>query len=163
MSSSGAVLLAALFLVVTLAVACSDESTEPTGETSGSGPSREETSTSSPTSSPSGGETTEDTAPPDATLGSGSDRPSTALRVEGAPSTTFSGICSVGTKDNVLSGQVPKVFAFNLRGRRLSCRIQKQDAGSGVLKVILTADGTTRSVQQTNSPSGTISISYQSQ
>jgi hypothetical protein len=83
------------------------------------------------------------------------------LRLEGDPKTTFSGLCTVGGEENVLSGRVPKRYAFDLDGQRLTCRIQKQDSGKGELKVILTANDTTRSVQQTSTHKGLINISYQ--
>ena len=87
-------------------------------------------------------------------------RPEVVLRLEGGPKTTFSGLCSVGDAQNVLGGRVPKRFTFDLQGRGLSCRIQKRDEGRGALKVVLVAGNTTRSVQQTNSPGGTINLSY---
>jgi hypothetical protein len=60
----------------------------------------------------------------------------------------------------VLRGQVPKRFAFYLKGRQLTCRIEKRDGGTGDLEVILVAGEATRSVQQTNAPGGVISVSY---
>jgi hypothetical protein len=88
------------------------------------------------------------------------DSPGIMLRLEGDPKTTFSGICTVGGREDVLSGRVPKRYAFDPKGQKLSCRIQKQDSGRGSLKVILTANDTTRSVQQTNTRGGVIHISY---
>ena len=82
------------------------------------------------------------------------------LRLEGGPRTTFSGLCSVGDEQSVLEGKVPKRFTFDPRWRELSCRIQKRDDGRGALKIILIAGNTTRSVQQTNAPGGTINLSY---
>ena len=106
-------------------------------------------------------ETTGDSSPPEVTLGDGPDgEPEVMIRLEGAPETRFSGLCSVGDEQNVLSGQVPKRFTFDLKGRELSCRIEKQDEGTGDLKVVLVAGDTTRSVQQTNSPGGVIKVSY---
>ena len=66
----------------------------------------------------------------------------------------------MGEQRNVLSGPVPKRFAFHLKGRQLSCRIEKQDGGTGDLKVVLVVGKTTRSIQQTNVPGGIISVSY---
>ncbi len=147
-------------VLLLLAGACSGEQ----GREGGSAPpektGREESTRSSPATVRE--ETTEDTAPPEATLGSGPEPPDVVLRIEGSRKTTFSGICAVGGEENVLSGKVPKRFTFDLpEGRRLSCRIEKQDSGKGELKVILTANGTTRSVQQTTSSGGVINVSYQ--
>ncbi len=150
-------LVAALLTVLLLAGAsCSgDESGERT-RPKNTGP-EEGTLVSSTT----GQEKTEGAPPPEATLGKGPDSPGIVLRLEGDPKTTFSGICTAGGRENVLSGRVPKRYTFDPRGERLSCRIQKQDSGEGRLKVILTANDTTRSVQQTNTRGGVINISYQ--
>jgi hypothetical protein len=110
------------------------------------------------TSSKTGREKTENTSPPEATLGRGPVSPGIVLRLEGDPKTTFSGICTVGGKENVLSGRVPKRYVFKVKS--LSCRIQKQNSGKGSLKAILTANNTTRSVQQTSTRGGVIHISY---
>jgi hypothetical protein len=151
-------LVAALLTVLLLAEACSGdgsgEGSSPTGRTTGP----EETTLASLTTEQ---EKTDNTSPPEATLGAGPDSPDVVLRLEGDPKTTFSGICTVGGKENVLSGRVPKRYTFDPRGRRLSCRIQKQDSGRGSLKVILTANDTTRSVQQTSTRGGVMNISYQ--
>ena len=151
-------LVAALLAVLLLAEACSDES-------SGDRPRSEDTTGQeggTPASLTTVQEKTEDTSPERATLGKGPGPPGIVLRLEGDPKTTFSGICTVRGKESVLSGRVPKRYAFRPRGQKLSCRIQKQDSGRGSLKVILTANDTTRSVQQTSSPGGVIHLSYQS-
>jgi hypothetical protein len=150
-----ATLVAAVLTVLLLAGACSgDESGErPRSQGKNTGP---EEGTLVP--STTGQEKTERTSPPEATLGKGPDSPGIVLRLEGDPKTTFSGICTVGGEENVLSGRVPKRYTFE--GQKLSCRIQKQDSGRGSLKVILTAGDTTRSVQQTNTRGGVIHISY---
>ncbi len=151
--------LAAMVLLVVLlfAGACSDGPGKgphpPKGKTGGAGEA-----TSAPITVP---ETTGDSPPPEVTLGDEPDgTPAVAIRLEGDPKTTFSGLCSVGEEHNVLSGRVPKRFTFDLKGRKLSCRIEKQDQGEGDLKVVLVAGDTTRSVQQTNSPGGVINVSY---
>jgi hypothetical protein len=153
-------LAAALLTLLLLAGGCSgedpDQGTGPAGETTGP----EETTTVASLSTEQ--ETTEDTSPRKATLGKGPDSPGVVLRLEGDRETTFSGICTVGGKESVLSGRVPKRYTFDLNGQRLSCRIQKQDSGRGSLKVILTANDTTRSVQQTNTRGGDINLSYDS-
>ncbi len=113
----------------------------------------------SPTTGP---ETTGETSPPEVTLGQDpGERPEVVIRLEGDPETTFTGLCSVGGEQNVLSGRVPKRFAFDPAGRRLQCRIEKRDEGEGELKVVLVASEATRSVQQTNSPGGVINLAYQ--
>lgn len=112
----------------------------------------------SPTTGP---ETTGDTSPPEVTLGQDpGERPEVVIRLEGDPETTFTGLCSVGQEQNVLSGRVPKRFTFDLAGERLECRIEKRDEADGDLKVVLVAGDTTRSVQQTNAPGGVINLSY---
>ena len=147
-------LVAALLAVLLLAGACDS------GERSGSTGRTDNPEERSPTYPTTGQETTESTPPPEATLGAEPASPGVVLRIEGDPETTFSGICTVGGKESVLSGRVPKRYAFDLRRQRLSCRIQKQDSGSGTLKVILTTNDKTRSVQQTNSRDAFINVSY---
>jgi hypothetical protein len=106
-------------------------------------------------------ETTGDSRPPEVTLGDDAGgEPDVMIRLEGDPETTFSGLCSVGEAQKVLSGQVPKRFEFDLKGQQLSCRIEKRDNEKGDLKVVLAAGETTRSVQQTNTPGGVINVSY---
>jgi hypothetical protein len=106
-------------------------------------------------------ETTGDSRPPEVTLGNDSGGESDVMiRLEGDPGTTFSGLCSVGEAQKVLSGQVPKRFEFDLKGQQLSCRIEKRDDEKGDLKVVLATGETTRSVQQTNTPGGVIKVSY---
>jgi hypothetical protein len=149
----------ALLVAVSLAWACSGDPGRETGATQSS-PSFEEGTLAS-TKTVQEEETKGSSPLPEATLGAGGDSPGVVLSLEGDPKTTFSGICTVGRKESVLSGRVPKRYAFDLNGKKLSCRIQKQDPGRGELKVILTADDTTRSVQQTSSRDGFINISYQ--
>jgi hypothetical protein len=147
-----------LLAVLLFAGACSDDLQDrPRDETKA--PNGE---TGAPTPSPqSGQEVTEDTAPPEVTLGHDpGGRPKVVIRLEGDPKTSFTGLCSVGQKQNVLSGRVPERFTFDLAGERLECRIEKRDEDEGDLKVVLVAGDTTRSVQQTNSPDSAINISY---
>jgi hypothetical protein len=154
-----AILPAATVLIVLLLVgACSDgEKTRKDGN-----PPEQKTEVVEETTSPTTMlETTEDTQPPEVTLGDdGGGEPEVVIRLEGDPETTFSGLCSVGTEQKVLSGQVPKRFEFALKGRQLSCRIEKRDDKSGDLKAVLIAGEATRSVQQTNTPGGLIEVSY---
>src|SRR5829696_5413264 len=149
---------AVMLLLVTLLFvgACSDDTTSPDKAPKEKTEIPQET-TSSPSTSL---ETTGDSPPPEVTLGDDPDgNHEVVIRLEGDPKTTFSGLCSVGEEQNVLSrGQVPKRFTFDLKGRELSCRIEKRDEGKGDFKVVLIAGNATRSVQQTNSPGGVIKV-----
>jgi hypothetical protein len=104
----------------------------------------------------------ERTSPPEGTLREGTDGTGNAvLRLEGDPRTTFSGVCTVGGGEQVLTGRVPKEFAFDLEeGSSLECRIEKRDAGRGSLNAVLTVDDNTRSVQQIDREGGIIELSY---
>jgi hypothetical protein len=147
-----------LLIVLLFAGACSND-----GKTrKGDNPPEQKTEVAEETTSPTTMiETTESTQPPEVTLGDDTGgKPDVVIRLEGDPTTTFSGLCSVGAQQNVLGGQVPKRFEFDLRGRRLSCRIEKRDNKKGGLKVVLIAGESTRSVQQTNKPGGVIKVSY---
>jgi len=141
-----------------LAASCSDGPDPSGGGTGSTRSSGQEESTR--VTVPEGPETTGDAPPPEATLGEAPDSPAVLLRLEGDPGTTFSGICDVGGKESVLSGRIPKHYAFDPRGQRLSCRIKKRDSGGGNLKVILIAGDTTRSVQQTNTRGSVVNVSY---
>jgi hypothetical protein len=149
-----------LFAVLLFVGACSDETRNPDKENNPPGEKTEVTEeTTSATTT--GLETTEKSPPPEITLGDDpGGKPVVVIRLEGDPETTFSGLCSVGEEQIVLSGRVPKRFAFDLKGRQLSCRIEKRDGGTGDLKVVLVAGDATRSVQQANAPGGVISVSY---
>jgi hypothetical protein len=152
---------AMLLLAVLLFVgACSDETSNPDKE---SNPPKEKTEVTEETASAptTALETTGESPPPEIILGNDTGgKPDVVIRLEGDPETTFSGLCSVGEVDSVLSGQVPKRFAFDLKGRQLSCRIEKRDGGTGDLEVVLVAGEATRSVQQTNAPGDVIKVSY---
>ncbi len=151
--------VALLFAVLILLGACSGE-TGQNGQNAGN-PGRDEREPRGETMPPTPGPETTAEGPPKITLGEEpGGRPEVVLRLEGGPRTSFSGLCSVGDEQSVLDGQVPKRFTFDPGGQELSCRIQKRDDGRGALKIILIAGNTTRSVQQTNAPGGTISVSY---
>ena len=157
-----AILPAAMLLLAVLLFvgACTEDSKNPERDD----PPKEKKELTEETTSlaTTGLETTGDSQPPEVTLGDDKGgQPEVVIRLEGDPKATFSGLCSVGAEQKVLSGQVPKRFAFDLKGRQLSCRIEKQDGSTGDLKVVLVAGETTRSVQQTNSPGGVIKISYE--
>ena len=145
-----------LLTVLLLVVACTD------GPDKKHNPPEQKTEIPEETTSPpSTGLETTGNSPPEVTLGDDTGgKPEVLIRLEGDPKTTFSGLCSVGEDRSVLSGQVPKRFTFDLKGRKLSCRIEKRDGGKGALKVVLVAGDATRSVQQTNSLGGVIKVSY---
>jgi hypothetical protein len=150
-----------LLLAVLLFVgACSEMTKNPDKGISHTNKNTEvtEETTSAPTTAL---ETTGESPPPEITLGDdASGKPDVVIRLEGDPETTFTGFCSVGEESRVLSGQVPKRFAFYLKGRQLTCRIEKRDGGTGDLEVVLVAGESTRSVQQTNAPGDVIRVSY---
>jgi hypothetical protein len=150
-----------LLLAVLLFVgACSEITKNPDKGNNRANKNKEvtEETTSAPTTAL---ETTGESPPPEITLGDdASGKPDVVIRLEGGPETTFTGLCSVGEESRVLSGQVPKRFAFYLKGRQLTCRIEKRDGGTGDLEVVLVAGETTRSVQQTNAPGDVIRVSY---
>jgi hypothetical protein len=157
-----AIVPAAMLLIAVLLLvgACSGETSN---TDKNNNPPREKTDVTEETrSAPTHGlETTGQSLHPEITLGDDpSGKPDVVIRLEGDPKTTFSGLCSVGDKPSVLSGQVPKRFEFYLKGRQLSCRIEKRDGGTGDLQVVMVAGEATRSVQQTNAPGGVIRVSY---
>lgn len=149
-------LLAFLLMAVLVAGGCSEEDVSGQ-ETSGdflegtlSSPEGEPETTPQTTGPP---ETTEITETPVGTS-------EAILRLEGNPETTFSGICTAGTEESIISGRVPQRYRFDLNGESLSCRIQKRDPGDGNLRVVLLAGESTRSVQQTRSRDSVIQLSY---
>ena len=151
---------ALLFSMLLLVGACSSEPSGNAGE--GGGDPRGNADTGArPTTVAQPETTAEEGTTPRITLGEEpGDQPEAVLRLEGGRRTTFSGLCSVGDQQNVLSGRVPKRFTFDLNGSELSCRIEKRDENRGALRVVLIAGDTTRSVQQTNSPGAAMNISY---
>ncbi len=152
---------ALLFALLLLLGACGGETTGQGDGGQGNGVRGERGEPEGETMPTTSGPETTAEGPPKITLGEEpGGQPEVVLRLEGGPKTTFSGLCSVGDEQSVLDGRVPKRFTFDPRGRELSCRIQKRDRGRGALKIILIAGDTTRSVQQTNSPGGTINLSY---
>jgi hypothetical protein len=81
----------------------------------------------------------------------------TLLRVEGGQRTRFSGLCTAGNREYVISGSPSKTYAFEASS--FSCRIKKQDPGAGNLKVTMVSGDSTRSVQQTNAQGGILNVS----
>lgn len=80
------------------------------------------------------------------------------LRVEGGKSTRFSGLCTVGDREYVISGAPSRTYTFE--DRPFSCRIRKQDSNDGNLKVTVISGDSTRSVQQTNAEDGIVDVSH---
>lgn len=154
-----------ILLLSLLVVGCSEEDS---GEDSDSpGTTRGPTGNTLASAGPSG--TTRGDRPPnvgggersgDVPEGAPRPRPDAVLRIEGGENTTFSGICAVGQRENVIGGEVPKRYAFDLDGQQLSCRIQKRDDGAGNLRVVLLAGDRTRSVQQTTTRDNIIRLVY---
>lgn len=83
-----------------------------------------------------------------------------SLRIEGAESTRFSGICMVGDRQEIISGSPPKSYSFE--DRPFTCNVEKQDSRSGNLQITVVSGDSARSVQQTNAEGGTIEISHES-
>jgi hypothetical protein len=90
--------------------------------------------------------------------GAGSSGQGILLRVEGGQGIRFSGLCTVGDREYVISGAPSKTYTFE--DRPFSCRIQKQDSTGGNLKVTVVSGDSTRSVQQTNAEGGTVDVSH---
>lgn len=80
------------------------------------------------------------------------------LRVEGGKGTRFSGLCTVGDREYVISGAPVKTYSFERQP--FSCRIQKQDSTGDNLKVTVISGDSTRSVQQTNAEGGIVNVSH---
>jgi hypothetical protein len=79
--------------------------------------------------------------------------------VEGDPQTEYSGVCRVDETEDRFGGEVPASKTYNVGDGRLDCRIRKESAGPGSLKVFLVSGGD-RVVQRTNAEGGTIELSY---
>lgn len=141
-----------LFTTLLLAAGCSEDTTQ-----------RERTRefVEGTLSLPEAPETTGGVTNAGSTVGStDATQPDVLLRLEGDPEVRFSGICTAGTEDNVISGQVPARYRFDLNGQNLSCRVQKRSPGNGSLRVVLLAGDSTRSVQQTEARDNVLNISY---
>ncbi len=147
-------MLAAFLVVVLLASGCSGDEAGSTGTGSTEFPARTLAATPETTASTS---LTTPAPPPSGTTAGAS---GVVLRIEGDAGTNFTGVCTTGTEDSVLVGQVPKSYDFDLRGQALSCQIKKQSPGNGSLRTVLLAGGNTRSIQQTQSQESIINVSY---
>lgn len=81
------------------------------------------------------------------------------LRLSGDQGVPFSGVCSLGEKQREITGQTPRSFEFDLKGRELSCKVSKQGTRGDELEVVLNGEDI-RSVQQLGSAEGTVSLTY---
>jgi hypothetical protein len=82
------------------------------------------------------------------------DHPSkVTLKVAGDQGTAFSGVCSVGRREEVLEGRTPERRTYDLEGGKLECKIQK--ASAGTLEVVLTGEGI-HAVQRSNAQGGAV-------
>ena len=84
------------------------------------------------------------------------------LKIEGSPGTEFSGTCTIGGKEEKVSGRVPKRLIYEPDGQRLECEIRKQSSNSGEMKVEFSAGGHTNSVQRTSTQGGSLTLRYES-
>jgi hypothetical protein len=75
------------------------------------------------------------------------------LKVTGDQGTSFSGVCSVGEREEAIEGRVPERYAYEPGDARLECEIRKKDAGA--LEVVVTGEGI-HSVQRSNAQGGTV-------
>lgn len=83
-----------------------------------------------------------------------SDKAQARLEITGSPGGAFSGSCTIGDDDSEgISGEVPRSFTYDLKGRPLNCEI----GSDGDLRVELTV-GNTHSVQSISG--GTLNLTY---
>jgi hypothetical protein len=75
------------------------------------------------------------------------------LKLAGDQGTPFSGVCSVGGREEVLEGRVPEHHVYEPGDAKLECEIRKE--GAGALEVFVTGEGV-HSVQRTNSQGSTV-------
>ncbi len=162
-STSRRILAGVIFSLAVLVLAsCTEEGDTTKTDRTSPGGRVENTATIKTTPSTTNPQEDEDDTP-EGTLKEMTEAPEVVVRLEGAPKTSFRGLCSVGGSDEVLGGQVPKRFTFYLQGGELTCRIQKKGSVGGELKIILLDGDQTRSVQSTRTSGGTINLSYSSE
>jgi hypothetical protein len=86
------------------------------------------------------------------------------LKLEGSPTTEFSGTCIVGGKEEKkFSGRVPKRLIYELDGQPLECEIRRQSSNSGQMEFEFSVGDDTNSVQQTSTQGGSLSLRYDGQ
>lgn len=91
--------------------------------------------------------------------GERSGRGDVTLRIQGDQGARFSGACSVGEERRELSGQAPESFEFDLKGRELSCEINKQGSRSDELEIVLSGENV-HAEQRLTGEQGTSKITY---
>lgn len=92
---------------------------------------------------------------------SGLDPYRTTIRLEGREGIRFGGDCAFGARSRRIEGTVPDRVTIHTGGSKLACRIEKNgDDEAGELRVVLTSDGRTRSVQQSDANRREVSVSY---
>lgn len=80
------------------------------------------------------------------------------LKVGGDPGTAFSGVCSLGKKEQTIGGSVPERYVFEPRDTGLECEIGKK--GGGALEVVVAGDNV-RSVQRSGGAGeGTVRFAF---
>ncbi len=89
----------------------------------------------------------------------GDERADVTLRIRGDQGACFSGACSVGEERREISGQAPESFEFDLKGRELSCEIDKQGSQSDELEVVLSGENV-HAEQRLTGEQGTSKITY---
>ena len=78
------------------------------------------------------------------------------LEIRGSPGREFSGSCAIGDEEpEDISGQVPKRYTYNLRGRSLDCQI----SSDGDLQAELTVGENAHSIQSISG--GTLNLTYE--
>lgn len=87
------------------------------------------------------------------------ERADVTLRIQGDKGARFSGACSVGEERREISGQAPESFEFDLKGRELSCEIDKQGSQSDELEVVLSGENV-HAEQRLAGEQGTSKITY---
>ncbi len=91
----------------------------------------------------------------DARASGGGDKERARLEIKGSPGTEFSGSCAIGDGEpEEIGGEVPKSFAYDLRGSPLDCEV----GSDGDLRVELTVGENARSVQSISG--GTLNLAY---
>jgi hypothetical protein len=75
------------------------------------------------------------------------------LKVAGDPGTAFSGVCSVGGREDTIEGRAPERYAYEPDGGKLECEIEKESGGA--LEIAVTGEGV-HSVQRSNAQGSTV-------